>query len=63
MTDNPNRRIDIKFSGLLDRVIKELDENIEINVSPALITKWIAKHEQFKKILEDVEEKLEEILK
>ncbi len=63
MTDNPNRRIDCKFSALIDEIIADLDEHVEIKVSPALVTKWFAKHEHCKVILKDVKDKLEEILK
>ena len=63
MSDNPNRRLDIKFSEALDIVMKEFDEDCGIKVSTILVTRWIAKHEQFKIIMRDVKDKLEEILK
>jgi len=63
MSDNPNRRIDCKFSDCIDAIIKDLDENVEVKVNPALITKWMTKHEQFQLVMKDVKEKLEEILK
>ena len=62
MTDNPNRRIDIRFSEFLDEIIKDFEE-VEVKVNPAVVTKWMAKHEKFQLIMKDVKEKLEEIYK